>query len=212
MRTFKRCALAGAFLVTGLVGFAPAANASINGANGGATFTAGPTRFNAALDVSCTSSTVTVAPGVLAAVQSTPVTFPINLTYSGCSTSLGGATVNCRGVTLTALTASGGTATGRVNLPAYAPTPPGSGAGCVINTSTGCQIRVPTSASTLNVTGNDNGAAAAVLTVQRTGLAFTTSGGFACLGITSGTAFYESTPSNGDIPYTQTGGTPISFV
>jgi hypothetical protein len=212
MRIFTRCALGAALVAGGLLGSsAAAAHAAISGAGGGAVFESGPIRFNMALDISCASVRLTVAPGTLADPQSVPVTFPVGWEYLGCSTSLGGATAHCRGLTLTATAASAGTASLRVNHPGYAPTPPGSGAGCHFFTSTGCQYRFITSAQVLPMHGNDRGLLPAELTLTRTSVPFTTNGGFVCLGINSGSAFIESAVTNGDVVFGEQPGSSLTF-
>jgi hypothetical protein len=201
VRTLKRVALLGALSVAALAATASSASAiTVDPAGEDVTFTAGATVFDALIDVSCTSATVTGKVPDAPANSGNPVGgiggIPITLVFNGCNVS--GGSITCTGVNLwvdddgtwSTITSD---ADVKIGLPVNS---------CQFTLTTGCQLSVARG-SAQELFGD------AYNEVPKT-LPYAASGGLACLFITQGNATWQGLPKTtpaSSVEFKQTGGT-----
>jgi hypothetical protein len=216
VRTLKRVALLGALSVAALAATASSASAiTVDPAGEDVTFTAGATVFDALIDVSCTSATVTgkvpnapanTAPGT-AANPVGPIS--ITLVFNGCNV-IGGS-ITCTGLALSV--ANDGVwstitsdADVKIILPVNA---------CQFTLTTGCQLSV-TRGSARELFGDAYNEVPGmpptpprIVMLPKT-LPYAASGGLNCLFITQGNATWQGSPKTtpaSSVEFKQTGGT-----
>lgn len=197
----RKCALSAGLAVAACVAWAaPASAVQVDGCGEGCTFATGGVQWNSFWDISCASAsmTVTIPEGSM-----NPSLAPMTLAFDGCTGPGGTATATCGAGYAWSVSGTAPTPFVSLAMPVYQASPL---RGCRFDTATGCEFRYRASSGNTAISGTltDQGVNPGRLVTNATAWSFTTSGGFACLFVSSGSSTIEAA-GGGNITWTEVG-------